>query len=68
MPDEVAKVFDPACGCGGTVFVLYGGHIGLFAVMPGLVPGIHDFLHPWKQDVDGWDKPGHDGACEQAAA
>jgi hypothetical protein len=27
--------------------------------MPGLVPGIHAFLT--KQDVDGRDKPGHDG-------
>jgi hypothetical protein len=28
-------------------------------VMPGLVPGIHDF--DIREDVDGWDKPGHDG-------
>ena len=28
--------------------------------MPGLVPGIHVFLHLSKQDVDGRDKPGHD--------
>jgi len=28
--------------------------------MPGLVPGIHAFLDR-EQDVDGWDKPGHDG-------
>jgi hypothetical protein len=28
--------------------------------MPGLVPGIHVFVCE-KQDVDGWDKPGHDG-------
>jgi hypothetical protein len=28
--------------------------------MPGLVPGIHVFLHSSKQDVDGRDKPGHD--------
>jgi hypothetical protein len=27
--------------------------------MPGLVPGIHDFLR-LVQDVDGRDKPGHD--------
>jgi hypothetical protein len=27
--------------------------------MPGLVPGIHDFFHA--KDVDGRDKPGHDG-------
>jgi hypothetical protein len=26
--------------------------------MPGLVPGIHDFL--CSEDVDGRDKPGHD--------
>ena len=31
-------------------------------VMPGLVPGIHVFLiRSSKQDVDGRDKPGHDG-------
>ncbi len=29
--------------------------------MPGLVPGIHVFLLSLKQDVDGRDKPGHDG-------
>ena len=29
-------------------------------VMPGLGPGIHVFLHDF-QDVDGRDKPGHDG-------
>ena len=28
--------------------------------MPGLVPGIHVLLGA-KQDVDGRDKPGHDG-------
>ena len=28
--------------------------------MPGLVPGIHVFFD-FGQDVDGWDKPGHDG-------
>jgi hypothetical protein len=27
--------------------------------MPALVAGIHDFVR--KQDVDGRDKPGHDG-------
>jgi hypothetical protein len=27
--------------------------------MPGLVPGIHDLK--WTKDVDGRDKPGHDG-------
>ena len=30
-------------------------------VMPGLVPGIHDFRRDNKKDVDGRDKPGHDG-------
>jgi hypothetical protein len=28
--------------------------------MPGLVPGIQVFLFAEKEDVDGWDKPGHD--------
>jgi hypothetical protein len=32
--------------------------------MPGLVPGIYVFLSAaTKQDVDGRDKPGHDGFC-----
>jgi hypothetical protein len=30
-------------------------------VMPGLVPGIHVFLLWHGEDVDGRDKPGHDG-------
>jgi len=30
-------------------------------VMPGLVPGIHVLLDDCKKDVDGRDKPGHDG-------
>jgi hypothetical protein len=30
-------------------------------VMPGLVPGIHVFVPSSKKDVDGRDKPGHDG-------
>jgi hydroxymethylglutaryl-CoA lyase len=30
-------------------------------VMPGLVPGIHVFLRYETKDVDGRDKPGHDG-------
>jgi hypothetical protein len=30
--------------------------------MPGLVPGIHVFLSIVAKDVDGRDKPGHDGA------
>jgi hypothetical protein len=29
--------------------------------MPGLVPGIHVFLRVVIKDVDGRDKPGHDG-------
>jgi len=29
--------------------------------MPGLVPGIHVFLSRCTKDVDGRDKPGHDG-------
>jgi hypothetical protein len=32
----------------------------LSAVMPGLGPGIHDFLSRRNKDVDGRDKPGHD--------
>jgi hypothetical protein len=32
-----------------------------FFVMPGLVPGIYVFSLLMKQDVDGRDKPGHDG-------
>ena len=34
--------------------------------MPGLVPGIHVFGLAKKQDVDGRDKPGHDGEWKQA--
>jgi hypothetical protein len=33
--------------------------------MPGLVPGIHVFGAANKKDVDGRDKPGHDGAKAQ---
>ena len=29
-------------------------------VMPGLVPGIHAFIAPLPQDVDGRNKCGHD--------
>jgi len=29
--------------------------------MPGLVPGIHVLVARKKKDVDGRDKPGHDG-------
>ena len=36
-------------------------------VMPGLVPGIHVFLFV-KADVDGRDKPGHDGECGMAVS
>jgi hypothetical protein len=32
--------------------------------MPGLVPGIHVFLDVADEDVDGRDKPGHDGELE----
>ncbi|MEH2671051.1 hypothetical protein DXU07_17125 [Bradyrhizobium elkanii] len=32
--------------------------------MPGLVPGIHVFVSTQRKDVDGRDKPGHDGAEE----
>ncbi len=37
--------------------------------MPGLVPGIHDFLKDTngKQGVDGRDKPGHDEKTDHAA-
>jgi hypothetical protein len=33
-----------------------------YSVMPGLDPGIHAFLSISNKDVDGRDKPGHDGA------
>jgi hypothetical protein len=32
-----------------------------YLVMPGLVPGIHDFGHGKEEIVDGRAKPGHDG-------
>jgi hypothetical protein len=47
---------------------------GLAFVMPGLkrearlradVPGIHALLDDRKEDVDGRDKPGHDGREKQ---
>jgi hypothetical protein len=38
------------------------GH-GLSFVMPGLAPGIHVFRATGK-DVDGRDRPGHDGESE----
>ena len=31
--------------------------------MPALVAGIHDFKPSSNKDVDGRDKPGHDGGC-----
>ena len=33
-------------------------------VMPGLVLGIHVVKPHRKKDVDGWDKPGHDGISD----
>jgi hypothetical protein len=30
-------------------------------VMPGFMPGIHVLKYCDGKDVDGWDKPGHDG-------
>jgi hypothetical protein len=33
----------------------------MIIVMPGLVPGIHVFADRKHKDVDGRDKPGHDG-------
>jgi len=33
--------------------------------MPALVAGIHVFPSLRKQDVDGWDKPGHDESDSQ---
>jgi enamine deaminase RidA (YjgF/YER057c/UK114 family) len=38
-----------------------------FSVMPGLVPGIHAFTAVRKQDVDGRDKPGHDGSNKETS-
>jgi hypothetical protein len=34
--------------------------------MPGLVPGIHVFAFYLIEDVDGRDKPGHDGSPRMA--
>ena len=34
--------------------------------MPGLVPGIHVLQQMSREDVDGRDKPGHDGNCVKA--
>jgi hypothetical protein len=33
------------------------------SVMPGLVPGIHVLVPKEIKDVDGRDKPGHDGSA-----
>ena len=33
--------------------------------MPGLVPGIHVLFHAQKKDMDGRDKPGHDGISRE---
>ena len=33
--------------------------------MPGLVPGIHVLSSGSEQDVDGRDKPGHDGFLKE---
>src|SRR5215475_11010140 len=47
-----------AKGEAGEKVSFMGGSL-IFFVMPGLVPGIHDFLLG-PQDVDGRVKPGHD--------
>jgi hypothetical protein len=44
----------------GRFDVIRIAQIHMKLVMPGLVPGIHVFAAT-KQDVDGRDKPGHDG-------
>jgi hypothetical protein len=36
--------------------------------MPGLVPGIHAFLHPGVQVVDARDEPGHDAVKDHVTA
>jgi len=36
--------------------------------MPGLVPGIHVFGTISKKDVDGRDKPGHDGSVSVSSS
>jgi hypothetical protein len=40
---------------------MMGETLGLSFVMPGLVPGIHVLKICKFKDVDGRDKPGHDG-------
>ena len=42
-------------------FITFSGGGVSIAVMPGLVPGIHVLTLSPKKDVDGRDKPGHDG-------
>ncbi len=39
------------------------GALTLTLVMPGLVPGIHDWASCTAEIVDGRDKPGHDEKC-----
>ena len=42
--------------------------VSVLGVMPGLVPGIHVSLaQPDIKDVDGRDKPGHDGGAQVKA-
>jgi hypothetical protein len=36
-------------------------YAGLTSVMPRLVADLHDLLNGCRKDVDGRDKPGHDG-------
>jgi hypothetical protein len=38
------------------------------SVMPALVAGIHVLLHEHDKDVDGRDKPGHDGIGDSRIA
>jgi hypothetical protein len=45
---------------GSTPSIGRGDSRSIRFVMPGLVPGIHDFV-AFSQGVDGRDKPGHDG-------
>ena len=41
--------------------LMFGFALPFCVVMPGLVPGIHVLTASRKKDVDGRDKPGHDG-------
>src|SRR5689334_2776708 len=51
--------------CGSSVamsdMAVLDGFVGPSIVTPGLVPGIHVFLANQTKDVDGRDRPGHDG-------